>query len=126
MAGLGFAVKLRGNLPFLGRDALEAAARRGRCRGCSPGFAVADPEVVLLGRETIFRDGRRVGWLASGGWGYTLGRSLGYGYVRDPENGVDGGGRAVGDLRARGRHGRVPAEAFLRLPYDPDGTRIRS
>ena len=26
MAGLGFAVKLRGNLPFLGRDALEAAA----------------------------------------------------------------------------------------------------
>ena len=44
---------------------------------------------MLLGRETIYRDGKRVGWLSSGGYGYTVGRSIGYGYVRDPENGVD-------------------------------------
>jgi len=44
-----------------------------------------DPTVVLLGRETIYRDGERVGWLTSGGYGYTIGRSIGYGYVRRSE-----------------------------------------
>jgi glycine cleavage system aminomethyltransferase T len=52
------------------------------------GFAVADPETVLLGRETIYRDGRRVGWPASGGWCHRLNLRLGYGYVRDPEAGA--------------------------------------
>ena len=41
-----------------------------------------DPAVVLLGRETIYRDGERVGWLSSAGFGYTIDRSIGYGYVR--------------------------------------------
>jgi sarcosine dehydrogenase len=125
MAGLGFAVKLRGNLPFLGRDALEAERARPLPRLLA-GFAVADPEVVLLGRETIFRDGRRVGWLASGGWGYTLGRSLGYGYVRDPENGVVAADVLSGTYELEVGTVRVPAEAFLKAAYDPDGTRIRS
>ena len=44
-----------------------------------------DPAVVLLGRETIYRDGERVGWLTSGGFGYTIDRSIGYGYVRNPD-----------------------------------------
>ena len=35
-------------------------------------------------RETIFRDGVRVGWLTSAGFGYTVGRSIGLGYVRNP------------------------------------------
>ena len=125
MAGLGFAVKLRGNAPFLGRDALEAERARPLPRLLA-GFAVADPEVVLLGRETIFRDGRRVGWLASGGWGYTVGRSLGYGYVRDPENGVMAADVLSGAYELEVGTDRVPAEAFLKAPYDPDGTRIRS
>ena len=35
------------------------------------GFTVI-PSVVVLGRETIYRDGERVGWLTSGGYGYTI------------------------------------------------------
>jgi 4-methylaminobutanoate oxidase (formaldehyde-forming) len=80
--------------------------------------------VILLGRETIYRDGERVGWLASGGFGYTLGRSIGYGYVRHPI-GVDRdfvlGGRY--ELEVAG--GRVPTEVFLEPPYDPKGLRVR-
>ena len=125
MAGLGLAVKLRGNMPFLGREALEAQRARPLPRLLA-GFTVDDPEVVLLGRETIFRDGRRVGWLASGGWGYTVGRSLGYGYVRDPENGVVAADVLSGTYELEVGTDRVPAEAFLKAAYDPDGTRIRS
>ena len=48
-------------------------------------FTVADPDVILHGRETIYRDGERVGYLTSGGWGYTVERNIGMGYVRvDP------------------------------------------
>ena len=87
VAGLGWAVKLKSNTPFQGRAALEAQAAKKLPRLLA-GFTT-DPSVVLLGRETIYRDGKRVGWLSSGGYGYTVGRSIGYGYVRDPENGVD-------------------------------------
>ena len=123
MAGLGWAVKLRKDIPFLGREALSEQRAKPLPRLLA-GF-LADPEVILLGRETIYRDGERVGWLASGGFGYTLGRSIGYGYVRDPA-GVDRdhvlGGRY--ELEVAGE--RVPAEVFLEPAYDPKGLRIRA
>ena len=124
MAGLGFATKLRGNIPFLGRDALEAQRARPLPRLLA-GFTVADPAVILLGRETIYRDGKRVGWLASGGWGYTVGANLGYGYVRDPENGVTPEHVLSGSYELEVATERVPAEVFLKPPYDPAGARIK-
>ena len=81
-AGLGWAVKLRSEVEFRGRAAV-AAQRADGVRKMLAGFT-CDPAVVLLGRETIYRDGERVGWLTSGGYGYTIGRSIGYGYVRNP------------------------------------------
>jgi 4-methylaminobutanoate oxidase (formaldehyde-forming) len=123
MAGLGFAVKLAGGTPFLGREALEAARARPLPR-LLVGFAVDDPAVTLLGRETIYRDGRRVGWLASGGWGYTVGRGFGYGYVRD-EAGVSADDVLAGDYELEVGAERVPAEPFLRPPYDPESARVR-
>ena len=124
MAGLGFAVKLRTEQPFLGRAALEAARGLPLPRLLA-GFTVDDPNVVLLGRETIFRDGRRVGWLASGGWGHTIGRGIGYGYVRDPEAGVTAESVLAGAYELEVGAERVRAEVFLRPPYDPEGRRIR-
>jgi 4-methylaminobutanoate oxidase (formaldehyde-forming) len=125
MAGLDFAVRLRGDRPFLGRTALEAARDRPLPRLLA-GFAVDAPGVVLLGRETIFRDGRRIGWLASGGWGHTVGRGLGYGYVRDPEAGVTAESVLAGKYELEVGSERVRAEVFLTPLYDPDGLRIRA
>ncbi len=60
-------MKLRQNVPFAGREALaaEAEAPLAKRLAC---FTVDDPEVVLLGRETIYRDGGGVttGYLESG------------------------------------------------------------
>ena len=85
---------------------------------------MADPHVVLLGRATIYRNGKRVGWPASGGWGYTDGASLGYGYVRDPERGVTPEHVLSGSYELEVATERVTAEAFLAAPYDPSGVRI--
>src|SRR5690606_28233688 len=63
-AGLGWAVKLRKNTDFLGRRALEAVNGLPLAKRFA-GFTVDDPEIVLLGRETILRNGQAVGYLTS-------------------------------------------------------------
>ncbi|MBX9457682.1 MAG: FAD-dependent oxidoreductase [Rhizobium sp.] len=83
-AGLGWAVKLRKNIDFLGRRALEGLAGAPLKKRLM-GFTVDDPSIVLAGRETILRNGEPVGYLTSGGYGYTLGKNIGYGYVRNTE-----------------------------------------
>ena len=122
-AGLGWAVKLKSNTPFLGREALEAQGR-GPLTKRLAGFT-ADPSVVLLGRETIYRDGRRVGWLSSGGYGYTLGKSIGYGYLRDPE-GVDRDDLLSGDYELEVASERRPCEIHLAPLYDPGMARVKA
>jgi 4-methylaminobutanoate oxidase (formaldehyde-forming) len=123
-AGLGWAVKMRSNLPFLGREALERTQGRPLPKRLA-GFAVEDPEAVLLGRETILRDGVAVGYLTSGGFGYTVGKALGYGYVRNADGVTD-------DFLASGRYELVvagdvlPARLSLVPFYDPEGRRIRA
>ncbi|HEX2447779.1 MAG TPA: FAD-dependent oxidoreductase, partial [Methyloceanibacter sp.] len=124
VAGLGWAVKLKSNTPFQGRAALEAQTAKPLPR-LFAGFT-ADSSVILLGRETIYRDGERVGWLSSGGYGYTVGRSIGYGYVRDPENGVDHAKVLSGSYELEVATERVPAEVFLDPLYDPAMSRIKS
>ncbi len=123
VAGLGWAVKLKSPGHFLGRAALEAQAEKPLPRMLA-GFAV-DPEIVLLGRETIYRDGRRVGWLSSGGYGYTVGRSIGYGYVRDPENGVSRDMVLTGHYELEVATERVAATVFLDPLYDPKMQRVK-
>ncbi|MBU2327529.1 MAG: FAD-dependent oxidoreductase, partial [Alphaproteobacteria bacterium] len=83
-AGLGWAVKLRKNTDFLGRRALESLAGQPLKKRLM-GFTVDDPSIVLAGRETILRNGEPVGYLTSGGYGYTVARNIGYGYVRNAE-----------------------------------------
>lgn len=124
MAGLGWAVKLRKSIPFLGRAAIEEQRTRPLPRLLA-GFTVDDPDVVLLGRETIFRNGHRVGWLASAGWGYTLRANIGLGYVRDPA-GVDASYVMSGEYELEVATEQVKAKAFLKPLYDPEMARIKA
>jgi 4-methylaminobutanoate oxidase (formaldehyde-forming) len=122
MAGLGWAVKLRTPTPFLGRAALEAAPPLPRLL---TGFAVATQGAVLLGRETIYRDGAQVGWLTSGGFGHTVGHAIGYGYVRNLE-GLDAAWVLAGHYELEIAGQRVPAHATLEPFHDPSGHNIRT
>jgi 4-methylaminobutanoate oxidase (formaldehyde-forming) len=124
VAGLGWAVKLKANTPFQGRDALSQQAAKPLPRLLA-GFTT-DPSVVLLGRETIYRNGERVGWLASGGFGYTVNRSIGYGYVRRPDPGVDAEFVLSGTYELEVATERVPAEVTLGPLYDPENARIKA
>jgi 4-methylaminobutanoate oxidase (formaldehyde-forming) len=122
-AGLGWAVKLASGIPFEGREALLAQRERG-LRKRLAGFTVEDPEVTLLGRETIFRDGNRVGWLTSGGWGYTVQRNIGYGYVRDA-GGIDESTLLAGTYQLEVATERVPCQIHLAPLYDPKMAKVK-
>jgi 4-methylaminobutanoate oxidase (formaldehyde-forming) len=123
-AGLGWAVKMKSGRDFIGRRALEALADKPLVKRLA-GFTLADPKVVLVGRETILRNGKPVGYLTSGGYGYTLRQSIGFGYVRNPDGVSD-------DFLASGRYELVVAsetyEARIGMKpfHDPDNRAVRA
>ena len=127
-AGLGWALKLKTDTPFRGRKSIERQRADG-VRKMLATFTI-DPkqvvrDVVLLGRETIYRDGCRVGWLTSGGFGYTIGKSIGLGYVRDPD-GVTASFVLDGTYELDVAGERFPADVTLRPLYDPSSLRVKS
>ena len=83
-AGLVFATKVRTEIDFLGREALESARSAGPRRRLA-GFVVTDPDAMLWGGELVLRDGRPSGQVTSAAWGETLGGCVGLAYVHDPE-----------------------------------------
>ena len=123
-AGLSWAVKLQNPTQFLGREALLAQKQQPLKKSMCC-FTVDDPHVVLLGRETIYRDGVRVGWLSSGGHGHTVKKPIGYGYVRD-KNGVTPEYLKAGKYELEVAMVRVPCAIHLGPLYDPSMARVKA
>jgi 4-methylaminobutanoate oxidase (formaldehyde-forming) len=122
-AGLGWAVKLKSGRDFRGRAAVAAQVRDGVDKLLA-GFSLADPSVMLWGRETVLRDGERVGWLSSAGFGHTVNRPIGYGYVRAP--GVTADWLRAGRYELEVAGDRHAAELHLAPLHDPAGSRVRA
>jgi 4-methylaminobutanoate oxidase (formaldehyde-forming) len=119
-AGLGFAVDLE-KPDFIGREALvrqkeQGLRRRLRC------LTLADPTAIAIGNEPIRTQdgGRVVGWVTSGGYGYSVGKSIAYGYLPVEQ-------AAFGtplDIEIVGE--RIPAEVAREPLWDPKGERIKA
>ena len=122
-AGLGWAVKLKSGTDFIGREALLSKQKQPLKKRLAC-FTINDPDVVLLGRETIYRNGEVVGWLTSGGWGYTVNKNIGYGYVRNPE-GVDSEYFISGTYELEVATVRHSCKLQLGPLYDPKMERVR-
>lgn len=121
-AGLGWAVKVKSNIPFKGREAV-AAQRESGIKKILATFTT-DGNTILSGRETIYRNGERCGWLSSGGYGHTVGRSIGMGYVRATDV-IDKAYVLDGTYELEVATERVPAEVTLSPLYDPKMERVK-
>ncbi len=114
-AGLGFAVKLdKGD--FSGREALLERQEPDRRLAC---LVLADPRAVALGSEPVRIDGATAGRVTSGGYGYTVERSIAYAYV--PAVNAEPGQPVEVEIFGDWIAGEVAAEPL----YDPSGSRIR-
>jgi glycine cleavage system aminomethyltransferase T/glycine/D-amino acid oxidase-like deaminating enzyme len=117
-AGLAFAVKLdKGD--FLGREAL-VRAQEGRLERKLACLVLDDPRSVALGSEPVRIEGEIAGRVTSGGYGYSVERSIAYAYV-PPERAEPG--TAV-EIEIFGEW--VAAEVASEPLWDPAGERIRA
>ncbi|MCV6594461.1 MAG: FAD-dependent oxidoreductase [Silicimonas sp.] len=78
---------------------------------------VAASNADATGGEPIFKEGKGIGRVTSGAYGYTVGMSLALGYVKDAEP-----GDAV-EVMVLGRPHR--ATILTAPPFDPEGARLR-
>ena len=124
-AGLGFAVAFDKKSDFIGRDALLRQREAPLAKRLVTLTGEDDPELLLTGRETIIRDGERVGWLSSGGYGHTIGKHIGMGYVRHA-CGVTTEYLQAGTYRLESANRQVEATLHLRPLCDPDNSRIKA
>ena len=114
-AGLDFAVKLdKGE--FIGREAiaeLDDYSERLRC------LTLADPRAVALGSEPVRVADSLAGRVTSGGYGYTVEKSIAYAYLPDElEAGTEVDVEIFGE--------RVAGEIAEEPLFDPSGERIRA
>lgn len=125
-AGLLFACKLKTDIDFLGREALEKTRAEGPRRRLVS-FVVDDPEPMLWGGELVLRDGVPAGQVTSAAWGETLGACVGLAYV------WESGGEPISpdwvrdgayEVNVGGASHSVTVS--LKPLYDPTNGRIRS
>jgi 4-methylaminobutanoate oxidase (formaldehyde-forming) len=109
-AGLDFCVSA--GKTFIGSDALVEPARRLRA------ITLEDPRAVALGNEPVRAEDEIVGRVTSGGYGYTVERSIAYAYL--PAEVPEGTAVAI-DVFGRWVDGAVAAEPL----FDPSGSRLR-
>ena len=114
-AGVGFAVKLdKGD--FIGREALLERTEPERRLAC---LVLDDPRAVALGSEPVRVDGELVGRVTSGGYGYTVERSIAYAYL--PAAAAEPGTGVEVEIFGEWVAGSVAEEPL----FDPKGERIR-
>lgn len=122
-AGLGWAVDLKSGKAFIGREAILAQREQPPVKSLAC-FTLSGRDVVLLGRETIYRNNERVGWLSSAGWGYTANTNIGLGYVRNA-NGVDKDYLQAGSYELEVAGERLPCGLQLQPLYDPGMLKLK-
>lgn len=123
-AGLGWAVKLSTDIDFIGRKKLEAQLK-GPLKKRLACFTLNRKDVTLVGRETILRNGKIMGYLTSGGYGFSVDQPIGFGYVKNPE-GVDPDFLIKGEYDLVVAQERIPAQIHLKPVYDPSNSRIKA
>lgn len=80
----------------------------------------------LIGLEAIWRDGEVVGFIRRGEYSFALGKSLAYGYVKNPS-----GKPVTTEFLKSGKYtiesmGELfPAQVHTKAPFDPKNLRVQ-
>ena len=115
-AGLGFAVKIKKG-EFIGRDALDRAGEPTRRLAC---LVLDEAKSVVLGSEPVRFEGRALGRVTSGGYGYSVESSIAYAYL--PAELVVPGTRVSVGMFGRDVGAEVRAEPL----FDPGNEKVRA
>lgn len=116
-AGLGFAVKLDKE-NFIGKEALVNQKAEGiKNKLCT--ITLNDDRTVVMGKEPIRIGDKLIGWIASGGFGYSVNKSIAYAYL--PMEYAKAGTKL--EIECFGE--QVGAEVTQSVLWDAKGERIK-
>ncbi|MCX7057926.1 MAG: FAD-dependent oxidoreductase [Proteobacteria bacterium] len=117
-AGLGRFVDLK-KPEFIGRAAAEAEKASGGVRRLIT-LDVDANDADAIGDEPIYHAGKVVGWVTSGGYGHSVGKSLAMGYVNNDvaDHTSDFAVELMGEVRG--------AVRLAEPAFDPSGARMRT
>ncbi|HYX02199.1 MAG TPA: glycine cleavage T C-terminal barrel domain-containing protein, partial [Reyranella sp.] len=117
-AGLDRFVDMRKN-DFVGRTAAAEERDRGPQRRLVT-FTVEADDADAIGDEPVWHEGEVVGWITSGGYAHTVGKSVALGYVPTARATANSGF----EIEIVGR--RCKAERIDQPLFDPKGLRMRA
>ncbi|MGZ5373101.1 MAG: GcvT family protein [Aeromicrobium sp.] len=118
-AGLLFVCKLKTDVDFLGRTAVETARAEGPARRLVS-FVCEEPDSMLWGGELVLRDGVAAGQVMSAAWGETVGASVGLAYITAPEGQTASADYLrAGDYEINVGGDLVSVRVLLKAPHDP-------
>jgi glycine cleavage system aminomethyltransferase T len=127
--GLGFAVSLKKENDFIGKEACAGhKARLGQSKRLVQ-VLVDDPQPLMYHGEIVLRDGVPVGEVRAASYGHTLGGAVGLAMVEGAEseqNGVDKAYLDEGKWEVNIAGQTFPASVSLRPLYDPTMERIKA
>jgi glycine cleavage system aminomethyltransferase T/glycine/D-amino acid oxidase-like deaminating enzyme len=118
-AGLMFAVSKQKKADFVGRGALHGQEPRWR----TAFVRLEDPHMLLHHDEPIQRDGRRIGRVTSGAYGWTVGGACAVALIDEEEARQLADGQSP--ITVTCGTTSVPATLSLQPYYDPTGRRLR-
>ncbi len=123
--GLGFAVKLDKPGGFIGRDVLAKQKSQGILNKRMLQFRLVDPEPLLFHAEVVWRNEEIAGYVRVGGYGHTLGASVGLAVVEADEP-IKKAWVEAGKWQIEIAGVRHAAIASVSPMYDPKLLRVKS
>ncbi len=124
-AGLGFTVKLGKSGDFIGKAACVQKQALGKPTRRLAQVLVKDPSPLLFHAEVVRRNGKPVGYVRSGSYGYTLGGAVGL-FMIEADEAIDQAYVDAGQWEIDIAGKLYPAIVSLSPLYDPGMERIKS
>ncbi|MBL0214939.1 MAG: GcvT family protein [Myxococcales bacterium] len=125
-AGLGFAVDLKKEGGFLGKEAVVAQKAAGPLRKRLLQIFIKDPQPLLFHAEIVRRNGEPVGYIRAASYGHTLGGAVGLAMIAAPADGpLDQKWIDAGTWEVEIANTRYPALASLKPLFDPENKKIK-
>jgi 4-methylaminobutanoate oxidase (formaldehyde-forming) len=124
-AGLGFTLKLNKPGGFIGKEACLKNRAQGTLKRRLVQVLVEDPEPLLYHAEVVKRNGKNVGYVRSGSYGYTLGSAVGL-FMIEADNPIDQDYITEGKWEIDIAGKIYPAKVSLSPLYDPKMEKIKA
>ncbi len=124
-AGLGFAVDLKKEGGFIGKEAVLAKKAEGPLKRRILQILLSDPEPMLFHGEVIRRNGKTVGYVRAASYGHTVGGAVGL-FMCEAGEPIDAAYLNGGTWEVEVAEKRVAATVSMKPLYDPENKKIKA